>query len=187
MPKLDLESYFYEIQSLVAPKDLFASLGEAEDLIRKTAQNNGTVFIFGNGAGASIASHVALDLTKQAKIRTIALNDATTVTAFANDCGFENWAVEAFKCYRKPQDLVICLSASGESQNLIKLAKFAVDNNHSLITFSGHSLKNPLNQMGEIKFHVNTYAYNIVEGVIMLWLTSLVDMIIGKSVYSVNN
>ena len=91
-------------------------------LIKNTSKNKGTIYLAGNGGSASTASHISTDLTKNAKVKSMAFNDVNLITCFSNDYGYENWLKAAVKYYVKSDDLVILLSVSGESKNLINAA-----------------------------------------------------------------
>ena len=93
-------------------------------LIKNTSKNKGTIYLAGNGGNASTASHMSTDLTKNAKVRAMSFNDVNLITCFSNDYGYENWLKAAIKYYVKSNDLVILLSVSGESKNLISAANF---------------------------------------------------------------
>ena len=72
-----------------------------------------------------MASHVAVDFTKAAGIRAINFNEADLLTCFANDYGYENWVVKALEFYADEGDLVILVSSSGQSPNMLNGAKQA--------------------------------------------------------------
>ena len=82
------------------------------------------ILVFGNGANTSLASHFATDMTKNGKITTSSFGDGNLITCFSNDYGFENWIQNTIKYYSSKKDLVILLSASGTSRNIIKAAKY---------------------------------------------------------------
>ena len=138
----------------------------------------------GNGGNASTASHMSTDLTKNAKIKSMSFNDVNLITCFSNDYGYENWLKAAIKYYTKPSDLIVLLSVSGESKNLINAANFCKQKKIKLITITGAKKNNLLSQKGNINYWINSKAYNIVEVVQMTILASIVDKIIGKSEYS---
>ena len=180
-----LERYFDEFRKVFS--DYSSTLDQLIDLknrIIKTNNNSGKVIIVGNGGSAAIASHFSVDLTKNAKVRSINFNESDLITCFANDYGFENWISMAIEFYAEKEDLVILISSSGKSQNMLNAADKAKELGISnLITFSGFSNKNPLSQKGDINFWVNSEAYNFVENIHQIWLLSLVDLIIGDKHY----
>ena len=69
------------------------------ELLKKCNLYNGKIIFLGNGGSASIASHVSVDLTKNARIRSINFNEPDLITCFANDFGHDNWMKEALKMY----------------------------------------------------------------------------------------
>ena len=140
----------------------------------------------GNGASANIVSHACVDFTKQAKIPALNFHDPGLITAFSNDYGYENWVLKAFEFYKQPYDILLCVSVSGESPNVVNACKYAKEKGHTVISFSGKSDRNSLMLESDLAFFVNSRSYNIVEGIHMIWLTSIVDMIIGNSVYEVS-
>ena len=105
---------------------------------------------------------------------------------FCYDYGYENWLKAAIKYYVKANDLVVLLSVSGKSKNLVNAANFCKKKKIKLITITGAKKNNPLSQKGIINYWINSKAYNIVETLQMAILASIVDRIIGKSEYSSN-
>jgi D-sedoheptulose 7-phosphate isomerase len=83
-------------------------------------KKNNKIIIVGNGGSASIAAHAAVDFTKVLKIRSITFNESNLITCFANDYGYENWVKKAIEFYALKGDILILISSSGKSQNLIK-------------------------------------------------------------------
>ena len=128
-----------------------------------------------------MASHVAVDLTKNASIRAINFNEADLITCFANDYGYENWVKEGVRFYSDENDLVILISSSGNSMNMINAAKFCNDLNLNVITLSGFSRDNMLNGLGKVNFWVDSKEYNVVEMTHHIILLLLVDGFINES------
>ena len=155
-------------------------------MIKDTSKKGGIIYIAGNGGSASTSSHMSTDLTKNAKIKSMSFNDANLITCFANDYGYENWLKAAIKYYVKANDLVVLLSVSGKSKNLINAANFCKKKKIKFITMTGAKKNNPLSQKGIINYWIDSKAYNIVETLQMAILASIVDRIIGKSEYSSN-
>ena len=155
-------------------------------MIKDTSKKGGIIYIAGNGGSASTSSHMSTDLTKNAKIKSMSFNDTNLITCFANDYGYENWLKAAIKYYVKPKDLVVLLSVSGKSKNLVNAANFCKKKKIKFITITGAKKNNPLSRKGIINYWINSKAYNIVETLQMAILASIVDRIIGKSEYSSN-
>lgn len=158
-------------------------LDSAAEMIKQASSKGKKTIIVGNGGSAAMASHVAVDLTKNAGIRSINFNEADLLTCFANDYGYENWVAQSIKFYADPGDLLILISSSGSSKNIINGALVAKEMGLNLITLSGFRPDNPLRQMGEINFYADSKGYNIVEMAHHIWLVAIVDRIIGKIEY----
>ena len=150
-------------------------LGEATQLITRAHEKNGKVIIAGNGGSASIASHVSVDLTKNTSVRAMNFNEANLITCFSNDFGYERWVEKALEYYSQENDVVILISSSGRSANIVNAALKAKELNLKLITFSGFDPDNPLRHMGDINFWVDNHHYNIIEMTHHIWLLAIVD------------
>ena len=125
-----------------------------------------------------MASHVAVDLTKFLKIRAVNFNEANLLTCFGTDYGYENWVSEALKAYAIKGDLVILISSSGQSKNILNGATIAKKMGLKLVTLSGLKSNNPLRKMGHINLWADCKVYNMVEMIHHIWLLSLVDYLI---------
>lgn len=180
-----LYEYFNDLADIVKPNDdIIQKLEFLKDLIIKVRKKNCKVMIFGNGGSASIASHFSLDLTKNANIRCLNLNEASLITCFANDYGFSNWVSKSIKFYGDKGDLLILISSSGKSKNMINAAKIAKKYKISnVVTLTGFSKKNLLKKNGDLNFWVESKSYNYIENIHQIWLLSVVDLIIGKREY----
>jgi len=170
-------NYFKSINDQLKSADCKV-LGQVSELIKKKSSIQGKVIIVGNGGSAAMASHVAVDLTKAARIRAINFNESDLITCLANDFGYENWVAKAIEYYADANDLVILISSSGQSENILNGAKKVQSMKIPLITFSGFSAENPLRKLGEINLWVNSSEYNIVEMTHHIWLLAIVDNII---------
>jgi len=154
--------------------------------INLTSKRKGKVIVFGNGANTSTSSHFATDMTKNGKIRTISLNDPNLITCFSNDYGFERWIEKAIEYYADKNDLVILLSASGNSKNLVNAAKYCRRNNIKTLSITGFNKKNKLQKLTNKKIFIDSKGYNLIEIIQNIILLSLVDKKIGKTIYSSN-
>ena len=149
-------------------------------LIEKTLNKEGKLIFVGNGGSAAMSSHVAVDFTKNAKIKSINFNEPDLITCFANDYGYENWVTKALEFYANKNDLVFLISSSGNSMNIVNAAKYCNTNNLSLITLSGFNDNNKLKELGNINFWVDSKEYNIVEMTHHIILLLLVDVFINR-------
>ena len=114
-------------------------------------------------------------MTKIAKIRCVNFNESDLITCFANDYGYENWIKKAIEFYLDSEDLLILISSSGKSKNIINAANFANKMKINLITFSGFEKSNPLNKKGKINIWVNSKIFNHVENTHQIQLLSIAD------------
>ena len=181
-----LKSYLEDLSNLIKPDDdLIKSLIDIRDLLLEVKSHNKKVLIFGNGGSAAIASHFSVDLTKNAGVRCLNFNEADLITCFANDYGFEHWVEKAIDFYGDEGDLLIVISSSGRSENILNGVNAARNGNfHSVVTLSGFAQDNPLNQLGDINLWLDSNAYNFVENIHQIWLLMIVDLVIGKREYS---
>lgn len=180
MKKLNFFEDFYNLINSKANNIDFNKLVEMANLISNTKLNSGKIIIIGNGGSAAIASHVAIDLTKAANIRSINFNEASLLTCLSNDYGYESWVEKALDFYADKNDMVILISSSGQSKNIINGAKKALEIGVPLITLTGFSENNPLNKLGNINFWADSSTYNIVESIHQMWLLSVIDYLIDE-------
>ena len=149
-------------------------------LIQRSIHNKSKVYIVGNGGSASIASHVSVDFAKVARVPSFTFNNSNLITCFANDYGYENWVVEAIKAYTNFNDLIILISSSGTSKNIVNAAQYCKDNNIDLITLSGFTKDNHLSTLGNVNFHIESTEYNYIEMSHHIILLALVDIFVKK-------
>lgn len=181
-----LKSYLSDFSELLKPdKLIIEQLIEVAKLLNEAHCDGKKTLIFGNGGSAAIASHVSVDLTKNAKIRCVNYNEADLITCFANDYGFENWVERAVEFYGDEGDLLIVISSSGMSENILKGVTSARKKKfRAIITLSGFNENNNLRKMGDINLWIDSKAYNFVENIHQVWLLGIVDLIIGKREYT---
>ena len=180
---MDYSSYFkeynktiYELINKVNPNLIEQSV----KLIQESIHKGSKVCIVGNGGSASISSHVSVDFAKVAKVPSLTFNNSNLITCFANDYGYENWVVEAIKAYTNINDLIILISSSGASKNIVNAAQYCKSNKINLITFSGFNKNNPLSNLGNVNFHIDSNNYNFIEMSHHIILLSLVDIFAKK-------
>ena len=130
--KVYFQNYSKDILKLLFDVDTNL-INESVKLINKIKKSNNTVYIIGNGGSASIANHTSVDFTKVAKVRSKTFNNSNIITCFANDYGHDEWVKEAIKAYCDKNDLIIIISSSGKSLNMINAAKYCHKNSFDLI------------------------------------------------------
>ena len=178
-----LKEYFELYKQPLFDKTIFTQLLELKEDLEGVHQNGGKTMIMGNGGSAAMASHVAVDFSKNAKIRMVNFNEADLITCLANDYGYENWMAKAIEIYGDDGDQVILISSSGSSENVVNAAKTSKEKGHKVITFTGFDKNNPLKSSGDLNFWVSSRAYNIVEMVHHIWLLAVCDAVIGVAEY----
>jgi len=171
------KNYFSAIKSKLDLIDI-SELEEIANLIKKNTISHNKVIIAGNGGSASIASHLTIDFINAAKIRAVNFNESSIVTCFSNDYGYENWISKALESYADTGDIVILISSSGRSKNMLVAAKKAKSMDLNVVTLSGFSADNSLRKLGDINLWVDSNVYNVIEMVHHVWLLAIVDYII---------
>ncbi len=177
------KKYFYDLSNLLNSIEI-KKLEEHYKLFLSVKKRKSKLLIFGNGAGASIASHVATDFTKNAKVTAMSFDSSSYLTCLSNDYGYENIVTQAIKHYHNKNDLIILLSASGNSTNMIKAAKYCNKEKIKYLSISGFSKKNKLNNISKNKIWIKSESWNLIEIAQLSILLSYVDKMIGKIKYN---
>ncbi len=181
-----LKDYFRLYEQTLLQTDVSAQLIAFRDLAERSRESGARFFFAGNGASASIASHAAVDFTKQVRLKAFDFNEPNFITAFSNDFGYEHWVAKALEFRASPGDVAVLISSSGRSPNIINGARRARELGLTVVGFSGFASDNPLRSLSDIDFWVDSRGYNIVECTHMVWLMAAVDFLIGKVEYSVS-
>ncbi len=180
-----LQNYLNDFSNLVKPENhILQNLKKVKDIFVKTSKAGGKIIIFGNGGSAAIASHVAVDLTKNARIRSVNFNESDLITCFSNDYGYDRWVEKSVDFYADKKDSLVLISSSGKSMNMINACKTAKRKKIKVISLTGHSKNNPLSKLSDLSLWINSKAYNYIENTHQLWLLTICDLIIGKREYS---
>ena len=141
------------------------------------------IMLVGNGGSAGITSHMALDFWKNGKVKALAFNDPSLLTALGNDIGYEFVFSKSVEMFGDKGDLLIAISSSGNSPNIINASIEARNKGCKVITLSGFSLDNKLIKLGDYNFYVDSYSYGIVEVLHTLMIHNLLD----EKLYSIDN
>jgi D-sedoheptulose 7-phosphate isomerase len=177
--KEKIKKYLETLCSKIFPDEkTFNKFINIKDVIIKAKKTNSRVLIFGNGGSAAIASHVSVDLTKNVKVKAINFNEADLITCFSNDYGYEKWIEKAIEFYGDKGDIVILISSSGKSKNMLNACRAAKRKKISkIITLTGDKKNNPLSKLGDINLWVDSNIYNHIENTHQIWLLSICDLI----------
>jgi D-sedoheptulose 7-phosphate isomerase len=176
MNLINFKKYFKSIYQTSQLIDV-DKLAEVVKLVKSVKDKSKKIILVGNGGSAAIASHVAVDFTKSAHVRAVNFNDAELITCFANDYGYQHWVAEALKAYADPNDLIILISSSGKSLNIINGAIQAKTLGLKIVTVSGFSPDNPLRKLGNVDLWADSSEYNVVEITHQIWLAAIVDYV----------
>lgn len=158
--------------------DVIAGLNRDEinnfmNVLLRARDNGKNIFIMGNGGSGATASHYCCDFNKgmsyqqQSRFKLICLNDnIPTMLAYSNDVGYDDVFIEQLKNFLQPGDLVIGISGSGNSKNVIKAIDYANENGAETLGLSGFS-GGLLKQRAKHSVHVNIDDMQITEDIHM--------------------
>ncbi len=140
------------------------------------------VYFVGNGGSAGIAMHMTTDFLKNGCVKTHSLHDSTTLTCLGNDYGYEYVFSKQLEIIAEPGDMLVAISSSGRSPNILNAVAMAREKDCKIITLSGFKPDNPLRQMGDINIYVPSEEYGIVESIHNMILQQIVDELMAKNV-----
>ena len=126
-------------------------------------QKRGTVYLVGNGASASMASHFAADLAKNARLHTEVFSDLSLITAISNDMGYEHVFAEPLRRRGQPSDMLVAISSSGSSPNILAVADVAREIGSTVVTLSAMKPNNPLRSKGKLNIYLPAESYGEAE------------------------
>ena len=133
------------------------------EILVKLRKSDQRMYIVGNGGSAAIASHAAIDFWKNGGIAAHTFNDSSLLTCISNDIGFEDVFAAPLEMFAREGDLVICISSSGKSADIVRACQTAARKKCTLITLSGFAPDNKIRSLGDINFFVPDFSYGFVE------------------------
>lgn len=142
-------------------------------------ENGQRIFFIGNGGSSSIASHMAIDYTKNGKLRSLAFNDVAAITCLGNDYGYEHIFSKQIEYQAKEGDILFAISSSGKSRNILYACDEAINKGCVVYTLSGFDAENPLRKHGDLNFYVPAKEYGFVEVAHTAILHCILDMHMG--------
>ena len=134
-----------------------------KDMAFKLRSSGNRVFLIGNGASASMASHFAADLAKSGGILTEVFTDLSLITATANDISYEQVFAEPLTLRMSEGDMLIAISSSGTSPNVVFGAQTASELGGTVVTLSAMGGGNPLRKLGNLNFYISAQTYGLAE------------------------
>ncbi len=168
-----LDGYLDRLKNTLDALDK-SEINQVMNLLVEAYQKERQIFIMGNGGSASTASHFVCDfnkgvsLNRAKKFKMISLCDnIPTMMALANDEGYDSIFIEQLKCFLQSGDLVIGISGSGNSENVIRAIEYANQNGNSTIGLTGYD-GGKLKQMCQYGIHVNLPDMQITEDIHMI-------------------
>ncbi len=144
-----------------------------------TRMKKKTVYLIGNGASASMASHAAADLLKNANIKTMVFTDLSLMTAISNDISYKDVFAEPLKRFASTDDMLVAISSSGRSQNIIEATRTMKAYKVFTITLSAMDFENPLRKSGDLNFYIPAMTYGLAEtghaAIIHYWIDKVLE------------
>lgn len=144
-------------------RSLPMGIGEAIELITKQSSKGKKIIFIGNGASAAIASHMAIDFWKNARIKAITFTDPALLTALSNDFRYEEVFAKPIEMFAEKGDILVAISSSGQSENILQGVEVAREKDCKIITLSGFKSDNPLRKLGDLNFYLSSDSYGLVE------------------------
>jgi D-sedoheptulose 7-phosphate isomerase len=149
------------------------------ELCHGAHETGNKVMFIGNGGSMGIATHMAVDFSKNGGMRATAFGDGAMLTALGNDLGYENVFAHQIECHGRAGDVLIAISSSGKSPNILKGVQTARSQNGKVITFSGFRDDNPLRKAGDVNFYVRSMEYGFVEVAHQAIIHAILDLDMG--------
>jgi len=137
------------------------------------------LMFIGNGGSSTIASHMAEDYTKAGGIRTLAFNDPAFLTCLGNDLGFDQILAKQIEMFAQPGDMLVAISSSGNSQNILNAVLEAKKRGCWVMTLSGFTPDNLLRNLGDMNVYVPSSEYGFVEITHLAVCHAMLDVAMG--------
>ena len=138
------------------------------------------VFFIGNGGSAAIASHMTVDFMKNGGMNTCSLYDGAVMTCIGNDYGYEHIFSKPLSLLGRSGDLLVAISSSGNSSNIVNACRIAKEKGLSVVTFTGFHPDNKVSCLGDVNVYVPCEEYGKVETIHQLILQQIVDVILEQ-------
>jgi D-sedoheptulose 7-phosphate isomerase len=190
------KSYFDDLinnfQSLEASNgagknlDIYEGIEKVAQTILFQSMAGKKLMFIGNGASAAISSHMATDYWKNGGVRSVAFNDSSLLTCISNDYGYKHVFEKPIEMFADAGDILIAISSSGKSENIIRGVQAAISAKCQVVTFSGFKNDNPLRAMGDYNFYVSSPSYGPVEIIHLTVCHCICDAIIQEKTKTSN-
>ena len=148
---------------------------------RQIAQDR-SVFWIGNGGSAALVSHLSQDLINKCGVRSLTFNDPSLITCMSNDYGYEQVFKRPLLALARERDVLMAVSSSGMSTNIVGAARAALERGMDLVTFSAFSADNHLRKLpSTLSFHTPTEIYGHAELTHEALIHAAVDILYRES------
>ncbi|MDR3491439.1 MAG: SIS domain-containing protein [Gammaproteobacteria bacterium] len=141
---------------------------------------SGKLIFIGNGGSAGIASHLAIDYAQNGRIHALTLNDVSALTCLSNDYGYEYVFSKQIEFHARKEDVLIAISSSGKSPNILNAVAAARNIGCQVITFTGFEENNSLSRLGDLNFYIASKGYGFVEVAHLALGHAMLDYIIQE-------
>jgi len=166
-----------EAQNSIAAQRGFEIWCEASSRIRRSRNQ---MFLVGNGASAAMAAHMSADAFKNGGLLAHCFNESSLMTAIANDISYEQVFSYPLKQSSNPGDVLVTISSSGNSPNIVSAIQAAKEKGLYVITLSGINPDNKSRAQGDLNFYIPSKSYGIVESshqvLLHCWLDMFMDL-----------
>ncbi len=150
------------------------------EIFKSKKKEGKKVFFIGNGGSAAIASHMTADFMKNGGINTFSLYDNAVMTCMGNDFGYEYMFSKPLEFMAKKGDLLVTISSSGNSPNIIEAIRIARQEACDIITLTGFKDTNQAKKLGDFNVYVPCSSYGMIETIHNLILQQVVDHILEQ-------
>ena len=162
--------------NVVEQQQALEQLSALSDEISRSGKKQ---YFIGNGASMAFSDHMAIDWSKNGQVPTHSFSNTALLTALGNDLGIKELFAFAISTYADEGDLLVAISSSGNSLNILEAIKAAKKRYMNIVTFSGLKPDNKARQMGDLNFYVPAKTYGVVECAHQLLLHMWLDHYMG--------
>lgn len=181
-----MEALYSALDSLIVTDSRQSVLSQEQGLVQwcrichEAKMSDQTMYFVGNGASATMASHMAADFSKNGGCRAVAFNDIALMTAISNDVHYEDCFAMPLERFANPEDILITVSSSGNSPNIVRAIESGRRLELTVITVSGMKDDNKSRQLGDLNFWIPADTYGLVEAshqaLLHCWLDTFLAM-----------
>ena len=180
--KRNINQLIHLLENLSVRDTSYSEIGYKEgfslwkDLTLRIREQNRCIYFIGNGASASMASHFSADMAKNCRIQTNVFTDLSLLTALGNDICYEEIFAEPLRWRMLQGDMLVAISSSGNSANIVRAVKEAKKLNGIVITLSAMGEDNAIRKLGDLNFYAAAQTYGLAETVHATILHHWVDL-----------